>query len=172
VCPAGKTLKPAAKIRGDGGAPEAARPALQALPRTGRLQSFRGRRTAFSRGPRDAHAHRPDSALPSLFGACHEEPYAARQPRPFGSWPATKYPWYFRLAERAGRPRAQDPQRQVAPADGREPPLWSIPSAAPSSRGWKAMRRRRRCSPPPLGGPVRRRSTTLQTELSLKNRGS
>ena len=41
----------------------------------------------------------PDSALPSLFGACHEEPYAPGS-RGFGSWPATKYPWYFRLAER------------------------------------------------------------------------
>src|SRR2546430_1176269 len=41
----------------------------------------------------------PDSALPSLFGACHEEPYAAGS-RGFGSWPATKYPWYFQLAER------------------------------------------------------------------------
>jgi hypothetical protein len=41
----------------------------------------------------------PDSALPSFFGACHEEPYAPGS-RGFGSWPATKYPWYFRLAER------------------------------------------------------------------------
>jgi hypothetical protein len=41
----------------------------------------------------------PDSALPSLFEACHEEPYAAGS-RGFGSWPATKYPWYFELAER------------------------------------------------------------------------
>jgi len=41
----------------------------------------------------------PDSALPSLFGACHEEPYAPGS-RGFGSWPATKYPWYFQLAER------------------------------------------------------------------------
>lgn len=41
----------------------------------------------------------PDSALPSFFGACHEEPYAPRS-RGFGSWPATKYPWYFDLAER------------------------------------------------------------------------
>jgi hypothetical protein len=41
----------------------------------------------------------PDSALPSLFAACHEEPYAAGS-RGFGSWPATKYPWYFELAER------------------------------------------------------------------------
>lgn len=41
----------------------------------------------------------PDSALPSFFGACHEEPYAQGS-RGFGSWPATKYPWYFRLAER------------------------------------------------------------------------
>ena len=41
----------------------------------------------------------PDSALPSFFEACHEEPYAHGS-RGFGSWPATKYPWYFRLAER------------------------------------------------------------------------
>jgi len=41
----------------------------------------------------------PDSALPSLFEACHEEPYAAGS-RGFGSWPATKYPWYFELAKR------------------------------------------------------------------------
>jgi len=41
----------------------------------------------------------PDSALPSFFGACHEEPYAASS-RGFGSWPATKYPWYFELADR------------------------------------------------------------------------
>lgn len=40
-----------------------------------------------------------DSALPSFFGACHEEPYRAGS-RGFGSWPATKYPWYFHLAER------------------------------------------------------------------------
>jgi hypothetical protein len=41
----------------------------------------------------------PDSALPSFFEACHEAPYAPGS-RGFGSWPATKYPWYFRLAER------------------------------------------------------------------------
>ena len=41
----------------------------------------------------------PDSALPSFFGACHEEPYAAGG-RGFASWPATKYPWYFELAAR------------------------------------------------------------------------
>jgi len=41
----------------------------------------------------------PDSALPSFFGACHEEPYAAGG-RGFAAWPATKYPWYFTLATR------------------------------------------------------------------------
>jgi hypothetical protein len=41
----------------------------------------------------------PDSALPSFFEACHEEPYAPGS-RGFGSWPATKYPWYFELAAR------------------------------------------------------------------------
>jgi hypothetical protein len=34
-----------------------------------------------------------DSALPSLFEACHEEPYS-RESRGFGQWPATKFPWF------------------------------------------------------------------------------
>lgn len=42
-----------------------------------------------------------DSSLPSLFEACHEEPYK-RGARGFGSWPRTKYPWAFELARRAG----------------------------------------------------------------------
>lgn len=39
----------------------------------------------------------PDCALPSLYEACHEEPY---QPggRGFASWPATKWPWFGELA--------------------------------------------------------------------------
>ncbi len=43
----------------------------------------------------------PDCALPSLFGACHEEPY---QPggHGFASWPKTKWPWSFALGERPG----------------------------------------------------------------------
>ena len=41
----------------------------------------------------------PDSALPSFFGACHEEPYLAGHGG-FAEWPATKYPWYFELATR------------------------------------------------------------------------
>jgi len=58
--------------------------------------------------PEDAHAflrdrglltRTPDSALPSFFEACHEEPYAPGTPG-FGSWPRTKYPWYFDLAAR------------------------------------------------------------------------
>jgi hypothetical protein len=40
-----------------------------------------------------------DSALPSLFGACHEEPYARESPG-FGQWPATKFPWFGRLGAR------------------------------------------------------------------------
>jgi hypothetical protein len=41
-----------------------------------------------------------DCALPSLFAACHEEPY---QPggHGFATWPKTKWPWAFALAERA-----------------------------------------------------------------------
>lgn len=33
----------------------------------------------------------PDTALPSLFGACHEEPWSDAPG--FGSWPKTKYWW-------------------------------------------------------------------------------
>jgi len=40
-----------------------------------------------------------DSALPSLFGACHEEPYAPDKPG-FGQWPRTKYPWFGELGAR------------------------------------------------------------------------
>lgn len=40
-----------------------------------------------------------DSALPSLFEACHEEPYA-RGSRGFGQWPATKFPWFGSLGAR------------------------------------------------------------------------
>jgi hypothetical protein len=40
-----------------------------------------------------------DSALPSLFAACHEEPYK-RGATGFGSWPKTKWVWAGQLAER------------------------------------------------------------------------
>jgi hypothetical protein len=40
-----------------------------------------------------------DSALPSLFEACHEEPYA-RDSAGFGQWPATKFPWFGQLGAR------------------------------------------------------------------------
>jgi hypothetical protein len=42
-----------------------------------------------------------DSALPSLFGACHEEPYAPGTPG-FGQWPKTKWRWSGELLEREG----------------------------------------------------------------------
>jgi hypothetical protein len=42
----------------------------------------------------------PDSALPSLFGACHERPYREGG-RGFAAWPATAYPWFWELAQRA-----------------------------------------------------------------------
>ncbi len=43
----------------------------------------------------------PDSALPSLFGACHQPPYREGG-RGFAAWPATAYPWFAELAERPG----------------------------------------------------------------------
>ncbi len=43
----------------------------------------------------------PDSALPSLFGAIHEEPYAPGKPG-FAQWPKTKWWWGGALGERRG----------------------------------------------------------------------
>jgi hypothetical protein len=40
-----------------------------------------------------------DCALPSLFEACHEEPYAPRSPG-FGQWPRTKFGWFGELGAR------------------------------------------------------------------------
>jgi hypothetical protein len=40
----------------------------------------------------------PDCALPSLYEACHEEPYQAGG-HGFAGWPATKWPWFSQLAE-------------------------------------------------------------------------
>jgi hypothetical protein len=44
----------------------------------------------------------PDCSLPSLFGACHEEPYKPGSSG-FGLWPRTKYPWGIELAARCVR---------------------------------------------------------------------
>jgi hypothetical protein len=41
----------------------------------------------------------PDCALPSLFGACHEEPWSDAPG--FGTWPKTKYWWGVALPARA-----------------------------------------------------------------------
>lgn len=48
----------------------------------------------------------PDSSLPSLFGATHEEPYAPGKAG-FGSWPKTKWRWGGELA---GRPAVLTPK--------------------------------------------------------------
>jgi hypothetical protein len=40
-----------------------------------------------------------DCALPSMYEACHEDPYKPGSPG-FASWPATKWPWFGELAER------------------------------------------------------------------------
>src|ERR671937_2293065 len=42
-----------------------------------------------------------DSALRSLYEACHEDPYAPGRGG-FGEWPTTKWPWFGELADREG----------------------------------------------------------------------
>src|SRR5918992_5572746 len=43
----------------------------------------------------------PDCSLPSLFGACHEEPYKPGG-RGFAGWPKTKWRWGGAPAARPG----------------------------------------------------------------------
>ncbi len=43
----------------------------------------------------------PSSSLPSLYGACHEEPYTPGG-QGFGAYPRTKWPWGWELRERPG----------------------------------------------------------------------
>jgi len=40
-----------------------------------------------------------DCALPSLYEACHEDPYQPGSPG-FATWPVTKWPWFGELAGR------------------------------------------------------------------------
>lgn len=40
-----------------------------------------------------------DCALPSLYAACHEDPYQPGSPG-FATWPATKWPWFGELGDR------------------------------------------------------------------------
>jgi hypothetical protein len=50
-------------------------------------------------GDRGLLTRTADCALPSLYEACHEEPYQAGG-QGFATWPATKWPWFGELAER------------------------------------------------------------------------
>ena len=93
---AGETRKPAAKIRVMQN-PQEQRAYLCRLTPDRALESLEEAHE-FLRD-RGLLTRTADSALPSLFEACHEEPYAAGG-RGFGSWPATKYPWFFELAAR------------------------------------------------------------------------
>ena len=55
-----------------------------------------------------------DCSLPSLFTACHEEPYKPGA-KGFGSWPKTKYWWSIALTR---RPELVHPRLQQASHDG------------------------------------------------------
>ena len=50
-------------------------------------------------GDRGLLTRTTDCALPSLFEACHEEPYAPDKPG-FGQWPRTKFGWFGELGAR------------------------------------------------------------------------
>ena len=61
-----------------------------------------------------------DSALPSLYEACHEDPYRAGG-RGFASWPATKWPWAYELAQRPGGCRGYGVVDEPGPSHHRGP---------------------------------------------------
>jgi hypothetical protein len=63
----------------------------RALPSLDEAEAFLGDRGLLTRTA--------DSALPSLYGACHEPPFKPGSPG-FATWPATKWPWFGELAER------------------------------------------------------------------------
>ena len=92
-----------------------------------------------------------DSALPSLFGACHEEPYAPGKPG-FGQWPRTKYPWFGELGARGYAILAihRGKSLLVTPGDGA--------AARPAlPRRARAPRGRPAAPPPGRGRAVRAR---------------
>jgi hypothetical protein len=78
-----------------------------------------------------------DSALPSLFEACHEEPYARDSPG-FGQWPATKFPWFGRLGARGYLTLAVHRGKSLLVTD--EIAAVLDPICRASSRGWKRRR--------------------------------
>src|SRR5690348_15385043 len=45
-----------------------------------------------------------DCALPSLYEACHEDPYKPGSPG-FATWPATKWPWFGEIGRASWRER-------------------------------------------------------------------
>ena len=105
-----------------------------------------------------------DCALPSLYEACHEDPYKPGSTG-FATWPATKWPWFGELAERG----------YLVPAVHRGKNLLVTGEVArlldPICRAEiKRMRSRPRLGP--AAGPSRRRGPSsiedLRIELGLK----
>jgi hypothetical protein len=105
-----------------------------------------------------------DSALPSLFGACHEEPYARDSPG-FGQWPATKFPWFGLLGARGNHILAIHRGKSLLVTDEVAALLDPICRAelvrmAASDEGWKRLLRHLEDA-----GPSE--LDDLRTELSL-----
>ena len=59
----------------------------------------RWRRRTRSCGTAGLLTRTADCALPSLYEACHEDPYRPGSPG-FATWPATRWPWFGELAGR------------------------------------------------------------------------
>lgn len=105
-----------------------------------------------------------DSALPSLFEACHEEPYA-RDSTGFGRWPATKFPWFGLLGARGHLILAIHRGKSLLVTDEVAELIDSICRAElermeAADEGWKALLRH-------LADAGPSELEDLQTELSL-----
>ena len=80
-----------------------------------------------------------DCALPSLYGACHEEAYAPDKPG-FGQWPRTKWRWFGGLGDAATRSSGSTAAR----ACSSRPPSRAC-STRSAGRSWRAWKRTRSC---------------------------
>lgn len=58
-----------------------------------------------------------DCALPSLYEACHEDPYRPGRPG-FATWPAHKWPWFGELGERGYLITAVHRSKNLIVSDG------------------------------------------------------
>jgi hypothetical protein len=106
-----------------------------------------------------------DYALPSLYEACHEDPYKPGSPG-FAAWPATKWPWFGELAARGYLIAAVHRGKNLLVTDAVARLLDPICRAEiermrAADRGWRGLLDH-------LAAPGPSSAEDLRTELGLK----